>query len=183
MALLVKSKMKTAISAFGVAFGLVAGSAMATPVVVTSATEPLGGVSVQLNHSPAPVGDPVSAGRIDLGTAAGILQSYCVDIFHYTATPTTYDMNLLSTGSTYSNGTSTVNWTATQVNRIEALLIAAANPALVETIRTNSRNREPFGDLFQSVKSAVPRCRTRSGDQQGNRRAQGTAVRRRKTPG
>ena len=108
--------------------------AQATTVTVSNVAQNWGSVSVGIvDKLFAPAGGSVNsqtnmnAGAIALSVptsfvASGVIQSYCIDIFHYTATPTTYTVGTLASSPEQSAPNATTSWSTTQVNMITALL-------------------------------------------------------------
>jgi hypothetical protein len=126
---------KAAVGIAGVILALSAGSAMAGTISATDYALGDGSTTVNIYDSVrAPEGSGpgtasnVIAGQIDLQTNIGVLQTYCVDLFDYISPGTnyTFNQNALSTGSQYSNGSTTLNFTTGQVSTITALLTNGA---------------------------------------------------------
>jgi hypothetical protein len=107
--------------------GLSGQSASAGAISASNYTLPYGTTTVNIidgSASPDGGGANVLAATIGLQTSIGTLNTYCVDIFDYINPGTNYTFNQsqLTASSTYNTGTTTRNWTASQVNLLTALL-------------------------------------------------------------
>jgi hypothetical protein len=121
--------LKSVLGISGILFGLTAGSAIAGTVNTTSVNLPNGDTTVNIVDTLQPVdggGSNIITGTIGLQTNIGALNTYCVDLFDYISTGNpsnnSFNLNPLTAGATYRNGSTTGTFTQAQVNLITRLL-------------------------------------------------------------
>lgn len=129
-----QKRVMVAIGAAGFALAL-SGAAHAVSVTTTSYSQPYGGDSLTVYYP----GKTLAGGGSSVTTTAGLIQqnlrsgnalgvsflsTYCVDLFHYTAAPTTYQVGAAGTTgfNSITSQTGSTAWTTQQLNILNALL-------------------------------------------------------------